>query len=58
MKELKLNELVIVKGRCYRITETPNSNGVNKWKRITLKILRQGELNKEILKQLKGGLKE
>lgn len=53
MKELKLNEIVILRNDFYKVINKKWSNGINKGSSPILKKL----TNKELIKNMKGGLK-
>ena len=54
MKELKLNEIVIISNDFYKVSRVLNSNGRMKFYRYIFKKL----TNKELIKHMKGGLKK
>lgn len=58
MKEIKINELVILKGRIYKVDWTKWDNGKMQGNRAILKLLDRKELDKLLTKHIiKEGVK-
>ena len=57
-KELRENELVIFKGRIFRVETSKFDNGKMQGNRVILKLLKDKELNIMFVEMMKGGLSE
>ncbi len=59
MKEPKFKEVIVLRGRLYKVDFAEWNNGKDKGKRAFLKLLTKKEMMRYILKDnIKGGLKE